>query len=71
MSYKNKIENYVKGITKNDTYSRYLTDAALFGYKLTQDEIKALKAELKAFEDIGEPIEIDNYNDNDFSGYVG
>ena len=54
MTRKLKIEKYVKAITKNPTYDKYLTDAVEFGYSLAKEEIRSLKAALKAFEDIGE-----------------
>lgn len=54
MTSKNKIEKYVKAITKHETYVKYLTDAANFGYNLRENEVNELKAALKAYEDIGE-----------------
>lgn len=63
MNIKTKIDKYVKTITKNETYNKYLIDACNFGYSIAQAEIKDLKAKLSAFEDCGFGIIIDEYDE--------
>lgn len=70
MTAKNKIEKYVKNITKNDTYAKYLTEAAQFGYDLSKERIKELESALNAYRDIEDnPIEL--ISDDDFGDYLG
>lgn len=53
MSKKEKIDRYIKSVSNNETYQKYLKEAVEFGYGLAKAENKELKAKLAAFNDLG------------------